>query len=169
MRRDHPLVPDLVNPYRPRLDKALMRKALALRVEPIGDFEYHVTGEEDDYYVALHYYFSCDCADFIYRDRICKHLLASLVVHGDREALALHEIASQERETEPPPTPKERRAKRAVAALAAVETSVDAVPPAPLSPAPGPAVGGSSIGAVAGTLDSTESEWHVNVFTHWNH
>lgn len=80
--------PDLDNPERPPLDPGRVRRALDLHVVEVDAGRYHVEGPDgEDEYVELRPYFSCYCGDAVYRDSLCKHIIAALMAHGDPEAV----------------------------------------------------------------------------------
>lgn len=77
-----------------------LARARDLGARAIGVGQYHVVGGTEDHYVDL---VSgdiprCDCADYLYRDRLCKHVLAALISAGDRRvASALRHLRARER------------------------------------------------------------------------
>lgn len=86
---------DLDSPFRPPLDMDVVERARLLDVERISAAGFRVGGGEDEHHVALLPYFECHCGDFLYRSRICKHLVAALISVGDPEAC--HKAAVAER------------------------------------------------------------------------
>ena len=67
------------------VDLERLGRSLLLHGERVGDGRYHVTGGEHDHWVDL-YTTSiprCDCGDHIWRERICKHILAALLREGN--------------------------------------------------------------------------------------
>jgi len=41
--------------------------------------------------VALIPHYDCPCGDFVWRNQLCKHIIAALLHHGDEEAQSLAE------------------------------------------------------------------------------
>ena len=67
------------------VDLDRLGRSLNLRGERVGDGRYHVTGDHRDHWVDL-YTTSiprCDCGDHLWRERICKHILAALLREGN--------------------------------------------------------------------------------------
>lgn len=79
----------------------------------MGDAQFRVRGESEDYFVELLPYFSCYCGDAVFRETICKHQIAALLYEGDPEAQRLARGACQRRAaaevggepTDPAPSP----------------------------------------------------------------
>jgi hypothetical protein len=71
------------------LDRLL--RSLRLRGERVGRGRYHVTGGNHDHWVDLYTtsHPRCDCGDHLWRDRICKHILAALLREGDERVLTV--------------------------------------------------------------------------------
>jgi hypothetical protein len=67
------------------VDVARLERSLALKGRRVGEGRYHFTGGARehwvDLYTALHP--RCDCGDHLWRDRICKHILAALLREGN--------------------------------------------------------------------------------------
>ena len=71
------------------VDLDRLERSLGLRGEKVGHGRYRVTGGSQDHWVDL-YTTSiprCDCGDHLWRERICKHILASLLREGDERVL----------------------------------------------------------------------------------
>ena len=67
------------------VDLDRLERSLTLEGRRIGDGRYHVVGGDHDHWVDL-YSASiprCDCGDHIWRERICKHILAALLREGN--------------------------------------------------------------------------------------
>src|SRR6478609_11809769 len=66
------------------VDVARLERSLALKGNRVGDGRYHFTGGAQDHWVDLYTagYPRCDCGDHLWRERICKHILAALLREG---------------------------------------------------------------------------------------
>jgi hypothetical protein len=66
------------------VDLDRLGRSLELHGERVGDGRYHVTGGEHDHWVDLYTtsHPRCDCGDHLWRERICKHILAALLREG---------------------------------------------------------------------------------------
>ena len=89
------------------IESGRLERCLGLTVEPVGPGRYVVTGGDEPHWVDLRSRFvpRCDCGDHLWRERVCKHILAALLREGDervirevgglvhalRELLAVHE------------------------------------------------------------------------------
>ena len=83
------------------VDPARLERCLALRVQPVGRGRYRVSGGREAHYVDLFHaqHPRCDCGDHLWRERICKHILAALLREGDeRVLLAVFQLVSELRE-----------------------------------------------------------------------
>ena len=72
------------------VDLDRLERSLGLRGERVGLGRYRVTGGTQDHWVDL-YTTSiprCDCGDHLWRDRICKHILAALLREGHERVVA---------------------------------------------------------------------------------
>jgi hypothetical protein len=71
------------------LDAARAERSLSLAVHPQGGGHYRVTGGEEAHEVNLRDVMVplCDCGDHAWRNKMCKHIVAALVVLGDPRAL----------------------------------------------------------------------------------
>jgi hypothetical protein len=71
------------------IDDARLERSLALQGEHVGYGRYHFTGGKEphwvDLYTAAHP--RCDCADHLWRDSICKHILAALIREGHEQVI----------------------------------------------------------------------------------
>lgn len=75
------------------VDRVRLERCLGLHVLPAGPGRYRVSGGRETHWVDLRSRRvpRCDCGDHIWRDRICKHILAALLREGDERVV--HEIA----------------------------------------------------------------------------
>lgn len=71
------------------VDLDRLERSLGLRGERVGDGRYRVTGGSQDHWVDLHNasHPRCDCGDHLWRERICKHILAALLREGNERVL----------------------------------------------------------------------------------
>lgn len=67
------------------LTPEVVERALVLQVAYMGQGAYYVTGGGGPHYVHLYdpELPRCDCDDLLWRERLCKHLVAVLVALGD--------------------------------------------------------------------------------------
>lgn len=80
------------------VDLDRLERSLGLRAERIGEGRYRISGGAHAHWVDLYTaaYPRCDCGDHIWRDRICKHILAALLREGDdRIVVALAELVGR--------------------------------------------------------------------------
>ena len=74
------------------VDLDRLERSLQLRSQRVDHGRYHVTGGSSDHWVDLYTtsHPRCDCGDHLWRERICKHILAALLREGnDRVVNAL--------------------------------------------------------------------------------
>jgi hypothetical protein len=66
------------------VDLDRLGRSLLLHGGRVGDGRYHVTGGDHDHWVDLYTtsHPRCDCGDHLWRERICKHILAALLREG---------------------------------------------------------------------------------------
>lgn len=77
------------------IDLDRLERSLFLSGHPVGTGQYRVTGGEHEHWVDLYTaaHPRCDCGDHLWRDQICKHILAALLREGDERVLsALREL-----------------------------------------------------------------------------
>lgn len=79
------------------IDLDRLERSLPLRAARAGPGQFRVDGGAHTHWVDL--YTSdlprCDCADHLWRQQVCKHLLAALLREGDERVLAaLHRLVS---------------------------------------------------------------------------
>ena len=92
------------------VDLERLGRSLLLHGERVGDGRYHVTGGEHDHWVDLYTtsHPRCDCGDHLWREQICKHILAALLREGhDRVVDALGRLFRQV-QPEPKRAPRTR-------------------------------------------------------------
>ena len=71
------------------IDLTRLERSLELEGHRVGPGRYRVSGGAQTHWVDL---FAsdlprCDCGDHLWRDRICKHILAALLREGDERVL----------------------------------------------------------------------------------
>lgn len=71
------------------VDPARLERSLGLKVERLDGGRFRVTGGGQDHWVDLYTtaHPRCDCGDHIWRERICKHILAALLREGDERVI----------------------------------------------------------------------------------
>jgi hypothetical protein len=71
------------------IETTRLEKSLGLVGEWVAEGQYRVTGGHDAHWVDLYTaaYPRCDCADHLWRDAICKHILAALLREGDERVV----------------------------------------------------------------------------------
>jgi hypothetical protein len=71
------------------VDRARLERSLTLHGERVGPGRYRLTGGKEphwvDLYTAAHP--RCDCADHLWRETICKHILAALIREGNERVI----------------------------------------------------------------------------------
>ena len=67
------------------IESGRLERSLSLAGEPVGDGRYLVVGGTEPHWVDLRspMYPRCDCGDYLWRDTICKHILAARLREGD--------------------------------------------------------------------------------------
>jgi len=67
------------------VDLDRLERSLRLEGRRIGDGQYHVVGGDHEHWVDLYNASTprCDCGDHLWRERICKHILAALLREGN--------------------------------------------------------------------------------------
>lgn len=81
-----------------------LEHALALQCERVTRGRYLVTGGRDRHAVDLDGSPPCDCGDHLYRERLCKHLVAVHLREGEQAAaVALGQYAEQLLGADAPP------------------------------------------------------------------
>ena len=71
------------------VDLERLERSLGLRGERVGDGRYRLTGGDQDHWVDLYTTSTprCDCGDHLWRERICKHILAALLREGNERVI----------------------------------------------------------------------------------
>ena len=83
------------------VDLDRLERSLGLRSERVGAGRYRVTGGDQAHWVDLYTtsHPRCDCGDHLWRERICKHILAALLREGnERVVTALGTLVHRIRE-----------------------------------------------------------------------
>ena len=67
------------------VDVDRLERSLSLKGQRVGSGRYHFSGGAQEHWVDLytHGYPRCDCGDHLWRERICKHILAALIREGN--------------------------------------------------------------------------------------
>jgi len=76
------------------VEEGRLERCLDLHVRPLGGGRYYVSGGCEPHYVDLRSPFlpRCDCGDHLWRERVCKHILAALLREGDE--LVIREVGA---------------------------------------------------------------------------
>jgi hypothetical protein len=77
------------------VDLDRLERCLHLRAARLTPGRYRIEGGEQTHFVDLYTtnFPRCDCGDHLWRDQICKHILAALLREGDERVLgALREL-----------------------------------------------------------------------------
>lgn len=71
------------------VDPARLERSLGLRVRRVGPGRYQVWGGREPHWVDLYTRRlpRCDCGDHIWRERVCKHILAVMLREGDERVI----------------------------------------------------------------------------------
>jgi len=83
------------------VDLERLERSLELHGQRVAHGRYHVTGGSSDHWVDLYTtsYPRCDCGDHLWRERVCKHILAALLREGnDQVVTALGQLFSRLRQ-----------------------------------------------------------------------
>jgi hypothetical protein len=72
------------------VDLDRLERSLALHGERVAHGRYRVTGGDQEHWVDLYTtsHPRCDCGDHLWRDRVCKHILAALLREGNERVLS---------------------------------------------------------------------------------
>lgn len=87
------------------IEEGRLERCLALVAESLGQGRYRVTGGTEPHWVDLRsrYVPRCDCGDHLWRERVCKHILAALLREGDERVIReLGPLVRAIRESPPP-------------------------------------------------------------------
>jgi uncharacterized Zn finger protein len=91
-----------------------LERGVTLRAERTGRGRYRVSGGREEHWVDLltPNQPRCDCGDHLWRERVCKHILAALLREGDPEIIsAVGDLVRGLREQATPPRRRGRRRK----------------------------------------------------------
>jgi hypothetical protein len=71
------------------VDRARLERSLGLHGEKVGHGQYIFSGGAEPHWVDLYTaaFPRCDCADHLWRDAVCKHILAALIREGNEFVL----------------------------------------------------------------------------------
>ena len=71
------------------VDLTRLERSLQLHGERMGDGRYRVVGGKEPHWVDLYTARTprCDCADHLWRDQVCKHILAALLREGNERVV----------------------------------------------------------------------------------
>lgn len=66
-----------------------LERSLQLVAKHEGDGRYRVAGGDQEHWVDLHTasHPRCDCGDHLWRDAVCKHILAALLREGNERVI----------------------------------------------------------------------------------
>ena len=67
------------------IDLERLGRSLKLSGLRVGEGRYHISGGDQEHWVDLYTATipRCDCGDHLWRERICKHILAALLREGN--------------------------------------------------------------------------------------
>jgi len=85
------------------VDIARLERSLALNGNRVSEGRYHFSGGSQEHWVDLYtaHHPRCDCGDHLWRERICKHILAALLREGnERVVRALGDVLERLRTTQ---------------------------------------------------------------------
>jgi uncharacterized Zn finger protein len=70
-------------------DIGRLERSLGLRAEHTGSGRYRIVGGGREHWVDLYTasHPRCDCGDYIWRDRVCKHIMAALIREGNEPVI----------------------------------------------------------------------------------
>jgi hypothetical protein len=71
------------------LESQRLERSLGLKAVRVGDGRYCVTGGTQEHWVDLYHtsHPRCDCGDHLWRERLCKHIMAALLREGNEPAI----------------------------------------------------------------------------------
>ncbi len=71
------------------VDLDRLERGLELAAERVAEGRYRVSGGAGDHWVDLvtAAHPRCDCGDHVWRDQVCKHILAALLREGDERVV----------------------------------------------------------------------------------
>ena len=72
------------------VDLDRLERSLELRGERVGNGRYRVSGGASTHWVDLYSASTprCDCGDHLWRERVCKHILAALLREGHERVVS---------------------------------------------------------------------------------
>src|ERR1043166_2761901 len=72
------------------VDLSRLERSLTLHGERVADGRYRVTGSGHEHWVDLYTasHPRCDCGDPLWRERICKHILAALLREANERGVS---------------------------------------------------------------------------------
>ena len=73
----------------PGVDLERLERCLALHATPVGHGQYRIDGGAQAHWVDLYTANvpRCDCGDHLWRDQVCKHILAALLREGNERVV----------------------------------------------------------------------------------
>jgi hypothetical protein len=92
-----------------------LERGVGLEAVQVGRGRYRVTGGAEEHWVDLLTPSQprCDCGDHLWRERVCKHILAALLREGDPEIIAaVGALVRDLREQATPPRPRRARKRK---------------------------------------------------------
>ncbi len=71
------------------VDPGRLERGLSLHLERVGDGQYRAMGGAQAHWVDLYNtaHPRCDCGDHLWREQVCKHILAAMLREGDERIL----------------------------------------------------------------------------------
>ncbi len=71
------------------LDLGRLERSLGQVAEQASHARYRIAGGSQDHWVDLYTasYPRCDCGDHLWRDKVCKHILAALMREGNERVI----------------------------------------------------------------------------------
>ena len=71
------------------IEAGRLERGLGRTVEPAGRGRDRVTGGDEPHWVDLYAPLvpRCDCGDHLWRERVCKHILAAMLREGDERVI----------------------------------------------------------------------------------
>lgn len=93
------MVGNLIHPMDAEsVDLNRLERSLSLLGESLPDGRYRVSGGAEPHWVDLRTpnFPRCDCGDYLWRESLCKHILAALLREGDQRVIrALGRLVSR--------------------------------------------------------------------------
>jgi uncharacterized Zn finger protein len=81
----------MTNDMRVPVDLDRLERGVQLHCERVGNARYRVTGGATEHWVDLEASGAgpkCDCGDYLWRDRACKHILAAMLQEGHASVIS---------------------------------------------------------------------------------